>query len=170
MSITRDWAQGASASDWGRPKSLPVRARIIQGKGHRLRETYDQDLSRSPAAGVLGAITSRVLAVESLCARGQAGLVPLLPQQTHLALSLIKMVQPASLNLLPSVVPSHRGDLQLDWSLPDMVIEVLFAPVGKANLLIETREGDEIYDGPLDADGVHSLREALNQADTAQRA
>ncbi len=166
MTTTYDEGAGTPTGRWASGGERKVRARI-HGVGRRAAlhplRPEDQDVSQSQEARVLAAAARRVLAVEALCGRRQGGLVPLQPAQTRGALALIKEVQPPGL-ALPSVVPSHRGDLQLDWYLPGSVVEVQFAPDGGSYVAIESRDGQEVYEGDLNDEGRRWVRKELEAA------
>lgn len=152
---------------WGTGSARMVRLRVHAAHGARSHAHIhrdDEDLSQAPDAAVAAVIMTRLLSVERACASGEDGFPPLHPRLRPAAFELVRAVQPPTITLLPSVVPSHRGDLQLDWSLPTSLIEVQFTPDGDDNVLIETRDGDAIYDGPLDDDAIRWVRKELDAA------
>jgi hypothetical protein len=116
----------------------------------------------------VGATVVRILRLVDAASRQVHGLKPIDPLVWRLAIDTVTQIQPPEPALAPSVTPTLRGDLQFDWSLPDAIVEVLITPQGGRYVSIETHQGNEIWEGDFDGDGVRMIRKELANARSAR--
>jgi hypothetical protein len=144
-----------------RPVSDPERC--VTPREQHVALPDNVDAVRAVAATVV-----RILRLVDTASRQVHGLTPIDSLVWRLAIDTVTQIQPPDPTLAPSVTPTLRGDLQLDWSLDDAIIEVLITPQGGRHVSIETRGGDEIWDGDFEGDGVRMIRKELANARSAR--
>lgn len=95
--------------------------------------------------------------------RGRFGLVPLSDEVIHAAKETLREIAPATPALAPTLVASHRGDLQLEWSLPHALVEVHITPNGERYVSVEGVDGESVFDGDY-LGGLTYVRKELDRA------
>jgi hypothetical protein len=155
---------------WRTRKESRLSARIRPA--HRLRPAIPDDTPKLPqeqdervattSAFELG--VRRLMEVYRDCARGVDGLTPLSEAARFSAKETLREVVPPSLELVPDVVPSHLGDVQLEWSLPTALMEIHITPSGERFVSIEARDGQVVFDGDYSSEALRHVHKELDRA------